>query len=174
MFQLPDTRYSRLALIALAAGWSATASASEPFASDSPWMLGDWGGTRSTLLEAGYDFTLGYTGEMGSNLHGGYDHDRSARYSDQFTFGSHLDLEKILGWHDTELQLTITERHGNNISNDRINDPRVGGFTSAQEVWGRTNLAAHPTVGQTEVLRWRPGREIRPFRRGRRLQQLPL
>ncbi|MBI6940657.1 carbohydrate porin [Pseudomonas putida] len=137
MFQLPDTRYSRLALIALAAGWSATASASEPFASDSPWMLGDWGGTRSTLLEAGYDFTLGYTGEMGSNLHGGYDHDRSARYSDQFTFGSHLDLEKILGWHDTELQLTITERHGNNISNDRINDPRVGGFTSAQEVWGR-------------------------------------
>ncbi|MCS5515816.1 carbohydrate porin [Pseudomonas qingdaonensis] len=31
----------------------------------------------------------------------------------------------------------MTERHGNNISNDRINDPRVGGFTSAQEVWGR-------------------------------------
>lgn len=100
-------------------------------------MLGDWGGTRSELLEKGYDFTLGYTGEMGSNLHGGFDHDRTARYSDQFTFGSHLDLEKILGWHDTEFQLTITERHGDNISNDRINDPRVGGFTSAQEVWGR-------------------------------------
>ena len=133
MLQLPKTCYIGLALSALAT----PASASEMFASDSPWMLGDWGGTRSELLEKGYDFTLGYTGEMGSNLHGGYDHDRTARYSDQFTFGSHLDLDKILGWHDTELQLTITERHGDNISNDRINDPRVGGFTSAQEVWGR-------------------------------------
>jgi porin len=133
MFQLPKTCYIGLALSALAT----PAGASEMFASDSPWMLGNWGGTRSELLEKGYDFTLGYTGEMGSNLHGGYDHDRTARYSDQFTFGSHLDLEKILGWKDTEFQLTITERHGDNISNDRINDPRVGGFTSAQEVWGR-------------------------------------
>ena len=137
MFSLPNIRYTGTALIALTACFSSTASASEMFASDSPWMLGDWGGTRSELLEKGYDFTLGYTGEMGSNLHGGYDHDRTARYSDQFTFGSHLDLEKILGWHDTEFQLTVTERHGDNISNDRINDPRVGGFTSAQEVWGR-------------------------------------
>ncbi|MFF7064039.1 carbohydrate porin [Pseudomonas sp. NPDC008258] len=133
MLQLPKTCYIGLALSALAT----PVGASEMFASDSPWMLGDWGGTRSELLEKGYDFTLGYTGEMGSNLHGGYDHDRTARYSDQFTFGSHLDLDKILGWHDTEIQLTITERHGDNISNDRINDPRVGGFTSAQEVWGR-------------------------------------
>lgn len=105
--------------------------------SDSPWMLGDWGGTRTELAERGYDFTLGYVGEMGSNLHGGYDHDKTARYSDQFTLGTHLDLQKILGWHATEFQLTVTERHGDNISNDRINDPRVGGFTSAQEVWGR-------------------------------------
>ncbi len=107
------------------------------FASDSPWMLGDWGGTRTELAELGYDFTLGYTGEMGANLNGGYDDDQTARYSGQFALGTHLDLQKILGWHDTEFQLTVTERHGNNISNDRINDPRVGGFTSAQEVWGR-------------------------------------
>ncbi|UBM26341.1 carbohydrate porin [Pseudomonas sp. p1(2021b)] len=137
MFQLPNIRSSSIALATLLCGLSSTSGAHEMFASDSPWMLGDWNGTRSELLEKGYDFTFGYTGEMGSNLHGGYDHDRTARYSDQFTFGSHLDLEKILGWHDSEFQLTITERHGQNISNDRINDPRVGGFTSAQEVWGR-------------------------------------
>ncbi|QXH55563.1 carbohydrate porin [Pseudomonas maumuensis] len=137
MLQLPTTRYSGLALATLLGALSPTTSASEMFAKDSKWMLGDWGGTRSELLEKGYDFTLGYTGEMGSNLHGGYSHDRAARYSDQFTFGVNMDLQKILGWHDTEVQLTITERHGNNISNDRINDPRVGGFTSAQEVWGR-------------------------------------
>ncbi|WP_252091297.1 carbohydrate porin [Pseudomonas sp. MWU13-3659] len=137
MFQLPKTRYSSLALATLLGGLSPTTGANEMFAKDSPWMLGDWGGTRSELLEKGYDFTLGYTGEMGSNLHGGYSHDRAARYSDQFTFGVNMDLQKILGWQDTEFQLTVTERHGDNISNDRINDPRVGGFTSAQEVWGR-------------------------------------
>ncbi|MCO7516629.1 carbohydrate porin [Pseudomonas guariconensis] len=137
MLQLPRSRYPGLALATLLGSLSPLVGASEMFASDSPWMLGDWDGTRSELLEKGYDFTLGYTGEMGSNLQGGYDHDRTARYSDQFTFASHLDLEKILGWHDAEFQLTITERHGQNISNDRINDPRVGGFTSAQEVWGR-------------------------------------
>ncbi|CRI58692.1 carbohydrate porin [Pseudomonas sp. CCOS 191] len=137
MFQLPNTCYSGLALATLLGALSPTTSAGEMFAKDSKWMLGDWGGTRSELLEKGYDFTLGYTGEMGSNLHGGYSHDRAARYSDQFTFGVNMDLQKILGWHDTEVQLTVTERHGNNISNDRINDPRVGGFTSAQEVWGR-------------------------------------
>ncbi|AUY33590.1 porin [Pseudomonas soli] len=137
MLQLSNTRYSGLALATLLGALSPTTSAGEMFAKDSKWMLGDWGGTRSELLEKGYDFTLGYTGEMGSNLHGGYSHDRAARYSDQFTFGVNMDLQKILGWHDTEVQLTVTERHGNNISNDRINDPRVGGFTSAQEVWGR-------------------------------------
>lgn len=113
------------------------AQAVPAFDHESPWMLGDLGGSRTALSEQGYDFKIDYTGEMGSNLHGGSDHDRTARYSDQWAFGSHLDLQKILGWHDAEFQLTITERSGNNISNDRINDPRVGGFTSSQEVWGR-------------------------------------
>ncbi|MGW7772608.1 carbohydrate porin [Pseudomonas machongensis] len=137
MLQLPKNPYPGLALTALLSGFSPSASADAPFANDSPWMFGDWGGTRTALQAQGYDFTFGYTGEMGSNLHGGFDHDRTARYSDQFTLGAHLDLQKILGWHDSEFQLTVTERHGQNISNDRINDPRVGGFTSAQEVWGR-------------------------------------
>ncbi|WP_236207221.1 carbohydrate porin [Pseudomonas tohonis] len=40
---------------------------------DSPWMLGNWSGTRSELANAGYDFTLKYVGELGSNLSGAYD-----------------------------------------------------------------------------------------------------
>ena len=118
-------------------GLASSVQAAPAFDSDSKWMLGDWGGTRSELEKQGYAFSLDYVGEVGSNLHGGYDHDRTARYSDQFGLGTHLDLQKILGWNDAEFQLTITQRSGNNISNDRINDPRVGGFTSAQEVWGR-------------------------------------
>ena len=134
-----DSAISTLRLIGgcTALGLATCAQAAPAFDSESPYMLGDWNGTRTELSEKGYDFKLDYTGEMGSNLHGGYDHDRTARYSDQFGLGTHLDLQKILGWDDAEFQLTITKRSGNNISNDRINDPRVGGFTSAQEVWGR-------------------------------------
>jgi porin len=133
----PSRRSSSVLLTGLTLAAIAPHTCAAMLDSDAPWMLRDWGGTRTELAERGYDFTLGYVGEMGSNLHGGYDHDKTARYSDQFTLGTHLDLQKILGWHATEFQLTVTERHGDNISNDRINDPRVGGFTSAQEVWGR-------------------------------------
>ncbi len=117
-----------------------TAFAAPAFDSESPFMFGDWNGTRGDLSAQGYDFKLDYTGEVGANLHGGYNHDHATRYSDQFAVGTHLDLQKILGWHDAEFQLTLTNRNGDNISNDRINDPRVGGFTSAQEVWGRGNI----------------------------------
>ncbi|WP_041711716.1 carbohydrate porin [Pseudomonas sp. ATCC 13867] len=111
--------------------------AAEAFSSDSPWMLGDWGGTRSKLLEQGYDFTFGYTGEAAANLGGGYDNDRTARYTDQVTLGTHLDLQKIFGWNATDFQLTVTERNGNSLSSDRINDPRAAGFSQVQEVYGR-------------------------------------
>ena len=80
-----------------ALGLATCVQAAPAFDSESPWMLGDWNGTRTELAEKGYDFNVDYTGEMGSNLHGGYDHDRTARYSDQFGFGTHLDLQKILG-----------------------------------------------------------------------------
>lgn len=106
-----------------ALGLATCAQAAPAFDSESPWMLGDWNGNRTELAKKGYDFKIDFVGEMGANLHGGYDHDRTARFSDQFAFGSHLDLGKILGWNDAEFQLTITKRDGDNISNDRINDP---------------------------------------------------
>ncbi len=124
-----------LALLAVVG--SSGAQAAEAFSSESKWMTGDWGGTRTELLEKGYDFTLDYVGEVAGNLHGGYNDDKTARYSDQFALGAHLDLEKIFGWKDTEFKLAITERSGRNLSNDRISDPRAGQFSSVQEVWGR-------------------------------------
>ncbi|MDU9389672.1 carbohydrate porin [Pseudomonas sp. zfem002] len=121
-------------LVAVASNTALGAGAFEP---SSKWMSGDWGGTRTALLEQGYDFTLDYVGEVAGNLHGGYNDDRTARYSDQFALGMKLDLEKILGWQDAEFKLAITERSGRNLSNDRISDPRAGQFSSVQEVWGR-------------------------------------
>lgn len=78
-------------------------------------MLGDWGGKRTELLEKGYDFKLEYVGEAAANLDGGYDDDKTGRYTDQFALGVHMDLEKILGWKATEFQFTVTERNGKNL-----------------------------------------------------------
>ncbi|KTB90666.1 porin [Pseudomonas syringae ICMP 11293] len=103
----------------------------------SRWGTGDWGGERSELLDKGVDVIVGYTGEAASNVHGSYDHDRTARYTAQWALGTHLDLQKILGWDDAEFQMLVTERNGNNLSNDRVADPRTGQLSSVQEVWGR-------------------------------------
>lgn len=116
---------------------SPAAIAAELFASDSPWALGDWNGARSDLAERGVDLELSYVGEVGANLGGGYDNDRTARYSDQYTLGASFDLQKLLGWRDAHAQLTVTDRNGQSISNDRVGDPRVGTLSSSQEVWGR-------------------------------------
>ncbi|MEE1922010.1 carbohydrate porin [Pseudomonas sp. 148P] len=121
-------------LVAVTSNSALGAGAFDP---SSKWMSGDWGGTRTELLEKGYDFTLDYVGEAATNLHGGYNDDRTARWSDQFALGMKLDLQKILGWNDAEFKLAITERSGRNLSNDRISDPRAGQFSSVQEVWGR-------------------------------------
>ncbi|RUD95421.1 carbohydrate porin, partial [Pseudomonas aeruginosa] len=108
------------------------AHAAEAFSPNSKWMLGDWGGKRTELLEKGYDFKLEYVGEAAANLDGGYDDDKTGRYTDQFALGVHMDLEKILGWKATEFQFTVTERNGKNLSNDRIGDPRAGHISSVR------------------------------------------
>ncbi|WP_324830928.1 carbohydrate porin [Pseudomonas saxonica] len=108
------------------------------FSSSSRWMTGDWGGLRTELLDKGYDFQFSYQSESAANLRGGYDHDHTARYTDQFNLGGAIDLEKVLGWNDANLQLLITERSGRDITNDRLTDPRTGTIgSSVQENYGR-------------------------------------
>ncbi|WP_026471042.1 carbohydrate porin [Alkanindiges illinoisensis] len=114
--------------------------AQQPFAQESQWMLGNWNGKRTALAEQGYTFDLGYTGEMASLLDGGYSNNHRTEYADQFALGTHLDLEKILGWPDTQAQITLTERNGHSLSDKNygvIGDPRVGHLSATQEVWGR-------------------------------------
>ncbi len=57
--------------------------------------------------------------------------------SNAYSQGVRFDLEKLLGWHDARFQLTVADRNGDNISNDRVGDPRVGTLSLSQEVWGR-------------------------------------
>ncbi|WP_447588058.1 carbohydrate porin [Aquipseudomonas campi] len=114
----------------------AAATAPTVLADDSEWMLGDWGGLRTELRDKGYEFQINYTGEAAANVSGGYSSHRTGRYADQFYLGTHLDLQKILGWDNADFQLGVTERSGRNITGE-LSDPRTGGLGSVQEVYGR-------------------------------------
>ena len=114
--------------------------AADAFSADSQWMTGDWGGERTRLIEQGIDIKMDYVGEVGANLHGGYNDHKTARYSDQFGLGAALDLQKLLGWDNTQAKIQITNRNGQSISNDRVGDPRAGTLSSSQEVYGRGHM----------------------------------
>lgn len=85
------------------------------FDARSPWMLGDWNGQRTAQQQ-------GYTSEMSALLDAKHAFSRGTEYADQFAFGAHLDLEKILGWRSLLSQTS---------------DALSGHLSSAQEVWGR-------------------------------------
>jgi len=76
--------------------------AENSFDARSPWMLGDWNGQRTAQQQ-------GYTGEMAALLDAKHASSRGTEYADQFAFGAHLDLEKILGWRGAEVQLTVAD-----------------------------------------------------------------
>ena len=120
-----------------------TANAGNAFDSQSQWMFGDWNGQRTELQQKGYAFSLGYTGEMATLLDAKHASSHGTEYADQFALGAHFDLNKILGWQDTEAQITVTERNGRSLSqtSDALNGQSTGvengHLSSTQEVWGR-------------------------------------
>ncbi len=117
-----------------------SAQAADAFSSNSKWMTGDWGGERTRLIEQGIDIQSDYVGEVAGNLSGGYNNDKTARYSDQFGLGVKLDLQKLWGWDNTQAKIQLTNRNGESISNDRVGDPRAGTLSSSQEVYGRGHM----------------------------------
>lgn len=114
---------------------STVAHAEKAFSTESPWMLGDWGGKRTELQEKGYDFTVAYGGQFATLLDSKTDSSHGAEYADQIVLGTHFDLEKIAGWKDTEAQINVTKRMGDSLS--RTSEALDGHQTAAQEVWGR-------------------------------------
>jgi hypothetical protein len=162
------------AIVALSLGASSV-YADEAFSADSKWMTGDWGGERTKLIEQGIDIKADYVGEVGANLHGGYNDDKTARYSDQFGLGVALDLQKLWGWDNTQAKIQLTNRNGENISNDRIGDPRAGTLSSSQEVYGRGHMVRLTQLWiQHQFLDGKLDVKAGYFRRRRRFQHLPL
>jgi porin len=107
---------------------TAWAGAPQPFSDD---LSLDWDGIRSEWLDKGVDVRIGYVSETATNVQGG---DRElVRYTDQFTFSATLDLEKLLGLKQATFKLAITDRNGNNLSDDA----NLQSLQQVQELYGR-------------------------------------
>lgn len=96
-----------------------------------PWLLGDWDGARTRLLNSGIDFQFGYTSEVAGNATGGQR--RQVAYTDQWTFGTTFDLAKLGVVPGGTIQVTWTDRNGSNLSDDA----GLGTLQQVQEVFGR-------------------------------------
>jgi porin len=124
---------------------------------DSPYLFGDWGGTRTSLAEAGTTFDFGYVSEAAHNFSGG--DDRLTRYTDQWKLGVGFDLEKLVHWSGGSFQIYITDRNGRNLGADA----NIGNNQLIQEVYGR-GQTWHLTVFALDqkwlggAIDWRIGR----------------
>jgi porin len=86
--------------------------------------------------QKGYSFDLGYTGESATLLDSSRDASHATEFTGQLALAAGFDLEKILGWQDTEAKIALTWRDGHNLSNR--SDALAGGLGSVQEVYGRS------------------------------------
>jgi len=99
--------------------------------STSPYLAGDWNGLRQQLAERGTTFNFSYGSQVAHNFSGGTEH--LTRYTDQWTFGTTLDLDKHWGWQGGTFQFTMTDRNGRNLGADA----NIGNSQLIQEVYGR-------------------------------------
>ena len=121
----------RLTLVAaalLACGTSVWAGAPQPFSQE---IILDVGDLRQLLREQGIDFRVGYVSETATNVHGGTE--QLWRYTDQWTFATRLDLQKLFGIKGAQFALVITDRNGHNLSDDA----NLGSLQQVQELYGR-------------------------------------
>jgi len=97
----------------------------------SPNLTGDWGGLRKQLADRGVVFNLGYGNQLAHNFSGGTEH--LTRDTDQWEFGTTVDLDKRWGWRGGTFQFTMTDRNGRNLGADA----NIGNNMLIQEVYGR-------------------------------------
>jgi porin len=107
---------------------TARAGAPQPF---SPELFLDWHDIREMLSQLGIDFRIGYVSESATNLQGGSQ--QLWRYTDQWTFWTHLDLEKLLAVPRGQFDIIITDRNGRNLSADA----NLESLQQVQELYGR-------------------------------------
>jgi porin len=94
-------------------------------------LLGDLGGLRTRLHDAGVDVSAGYTGEIGWNFAGGERH--KVTEAGQFVLGATFDAERIAGIKGGTFQATATYRNGHDLGRKA----GLGVLQQVQEIYGR-------------------------------------
>lgn len=95
-----------------------------------PSMIGDFGGVRPALADAGVTFVLSYTHEGMSNVHGGLERDTSADLLLDWVIDA--DLNKSLGWTGGSARVNPMWLAGTGISED------VGDLTKVSNIAGES------------------------------------
>jgi porin len=116
------------AVALLACSVSAWAGAPQPFSEE---LFLDWNDLRDMLREQGIDFRIGYVSETATNAKGGAK--ELWRYTDQWTFSTQLDLQKLFGLKQAQFGMVITDRNGRDLSDDA----HLGSLQQVQELYGR-------------------------------------
>jgi len=117
-----------LIVMLVAWGSAARAGAPQPFPEQ---LVLDWDDLRAALREEGIDFRIGYVSESATNVRGGAK--ELWRYTDQWTFETRLDLQKLFGIDHARFDFVITDRNGRNLSDDAT----LHSLQQVQELYGR-------------------------------------
>jgi porin len=112
-------------------GIDTEAGGAQPSSKAPDFLLGDLGGVRSNLGDAGVRIGVNYGGEFATNLSGGTRKD--ATLIGQLVMRTTLDMERIAGIKGGTFQGTVTYRHGPNLT-ERAG---LGLLQQVQEAYGR-------------------------------------
>lgn len=113
------------------------------------YMLGDWGGVRTSLKEKGIKFDANVRTDSVYLADGGYDPDH-AEHSAQELLGATIDFEKLLGWEGVTLHMVATARNGESLSAKHIQDPSAPMLSNTQSMYGRGNQDSRLTLFTVE------------------------
>lgn len=141
-----NTRHTTPALALLALALACTRPASADEFDPGKHIGGDWGGTRSTLADDGFQFKLGHFSQTAHNTSGGQSHETA--YADQFFLGGYFDLEKLWGWRGAEFNVEITNRNGELINN-KADIPTL---LQSQQIYGRGTVTRLTQFSLTQHL----------------------
>lgn len=98
-------------------------------------ILGDLGGVRDLLWEHGTVVNFDYVHEAATNAAGGT-RGPLVRGAGQFAVRGLFDFERMLGWEGASGAVTLTQRHGRDLTLDA----NLGIQTSVEEVFGRSRI----------------------------------
>ncbi len=110
---------------------------------DTPHLLGDWGGARSDLADAGVDLQLYQILDVYDDVSGAAE--SGTAWFGRLRVGATLDLEKLLGWESAVFSINGVDQYGKNY-----NRSRFGVLTNPSSIEGAdTTRLADVWFGQT-------------------------